>query len=295
MRRNYLQRKIQIIRPKHNPMTEKEHKEQVKEGERFQFGKNWNSFLSTLTDERINVAETSLKRMIGTDDFGGRSFLDIGCGSGLFSLAAKNLNAKVHSLDFDLDSVNCAKYLKEKFHKDSDDWTVEEASVLDADHMGSVGQYDIVYSWGVLHHTGNMHLALENAALPVKDGGILFIAIYNDQGGKSKVWLRIKEIYNANFLGKAIMSLFFFGYFGFRSFLSDVMSFKNPIKSYGEYKRRRGMSRVHDWRDWIGGLPFEVGTPELIFDFYKERGFQLERMKTTNTLGCNEFVFIKRQ
>jgi 2-polyprenyl-6-hydroxyphenyl methylase/3-demethylubiquinone-9 3-methyltransferase len=52
------------------------------------------------------------------------------------------------------------------------------------------------------------------------------------------------------------------------------------------------MDRKHDLIDWVGGWPFEVSTPEEVFNFYRRRGFQLEALKTcAGGLGCNEFVF----
>ena len=271
---------------------EKKFDEQVKEGTRFNFGKNWNAFLANLDDERIRVAEDSLKEMLECEGLENETFLDIGCGSGLFSLAARNLNAEVYSMDFDPNSVACARYLKEKYHPKSI-WKIEEGSVLDAEYIGSLGKHDVVYSWGVLHHTGNMMLALENSTLPVKSGGKLFIGIYND-GRLSKFWLRVKKIYNKNILGKALIVSVFVPYYFMRNFLPDIFRLKNPFKRYEEYKQRRGMSIVHDWYDWLGGLPFEVATPELIVDFYKERGFQLEKIRVVNTKGINEFVFRRK-
>jgi len=267
-------------------------KEEVLEGSRFQFGKNWWAFIQTLTKDQVKISVSSLKEMLEVQSLDGKSFLDIGCGSGLFSLAAKNLNANVHSFDFDTDSVKCTLLLKKKFHPNSD-WSIEEGSVLDDKYITSLGKFDVVYSWGVLHHTGNLFSALDNACIPVKIGGKLFMAIYNDQGVKSKFWLKIKNVYNSSWLGKMVIIGFFFPYYLISGLIVDILKFKNPFKRYKEYKLRRGMSMVHDWYDWLGGLPFEVASPEVIFEYYKSRGFQLDKLVTTNTLGCNQFVFKK--
>ncbi len=273
--------------------VEKKFSEQVKEGSRFTFGENWSAFLKTLNNERIAVAENSLKEMLETEDLQDKTFLDIGCGSGIFSLSAKNLGASVHSLDFDPSSVGCAQFLREKYHNNAADWTIEEGSALDTEYIGSLGKFDIVYSWGVLHHTGNMQLALENAILPVKQGGKLFISIYNEQGWKSRFWLRVKKIYNKGILGKAFIVAVFFPIYVLLGLIPDILRFRNPLKRYRDYKKQRGMSMVHDWHDWLGGLPFEVATPEYLVDFYKKEGFQLEKIKTTNSLGTNQLVFSK--
>ncbi len=146
-----------------------EHSGEVESGERFEFGRNWSLFLKTLNEERISRAEQSLKEMLGTDSLQGKTFLDAGSGSGLFSLAARRLGARVHSLDYDPFSVSSTAELRRRY-SDPTLWTVEQASVLDEDHMNGLGQFDIVYSWGVLHHTGSMWSALENVSRLVKPG-----------------------------------------------------------------------------------------------------------------------------
>lgn len=166
--------------------------------ERFQFGKNWSRFLEHLNDERILEAEKSLKEKLDCENLNGKIFLDIGSGSGLFSLAAYRLGAKVFSFDYDQDSVNCTKYLQEKYAKGNDRWNVEQGSVLNKEFLKKFSKVDILYSWGVLHHTGHMYQAFENVADMVNNSGILFISIYNDQGSASNVWKKIKAAYSKN-------------------------------------------------------------------------------------------------
>lgn len=266
---------------------------QVATGERFEFGRNWARFLSVLDDARIAEAERSLRRMLGVDTLQGRTFLDIGSGSGLFSLAAMRLGARrVHSFDFDPNSVGCTQELRRRYFPDDARWVVERGNALEPTYLESLGTWDIVYSWGVLHHTGQMWPALANAAGRVAPGGTLFIAIYNDQGWVSRLWHRVKVLYNRNAVTRALVIAVYFPYFALSGLAVDVLKRQNPFTRYREYKKVRGMSKVHDWYDWLGGLPFEVARPEQIFDFYRERGFQLQRLRTCGGgLGCNEFVF----
>jgi SAM-dependent methyltransferase len=270
------------------------HAAEVAQGERFEFGKNWAWFLTSLTDRRIAEAERSLQNMLGVTTLSGASFLDIGSGSGLFSLAARRLGARVHSFDYDPHSVNCTRELNRRYFPDDSLWTVESGSALDESYVRSLGQFDVVYSWGVLHHTGSMWPALANAALPVKAGGKLFIAIYNDQGTASRRWKKVKQIYNE--LPRPLRFLMVWPSFwilNWRSMVKDLLRGR-PFQSIREYGKERGMSFWRDLIDWVGGYPFEVATPEQIFDFYRSRGFSLTKLRTCGgSLGCNEFVFEK--
>jgi len=267
---------------------------EIQEGKRFTFGKNWKNFLKTLNEDRINEAEKDLKNMLEIESLKERSFLDIGSGSGLFSLAARRLGAKVFSFDFDPISVACTEKLKKRFFSDDPDWTVRQGSALDEKFLSSLGTFDIVYSWGVLHHTGQMWKALENVITPVKkEDGILFIALYNDQGFLSRFWRSVKKLYCSSSPGKIVSIAIFFPYFFFSGLASDLLSMKNPMKRYTDYKKKRGMSIVHDWFDWLGGYPFEVAKPDEIEYFFKKRGFCLRKIKRTQRLGNNQFVFKK--
>ena len=272
-----------------------EHATEVARGERFKFGENWSRFLSVLNEDRIFEAEKSLKEMLEVDDLTGKSFLDIGSGSGLFSLAARRMGARVYSFDYDPQSVASTRELRRRYFPEDADWSIEEGSVLDEGYVRSLGMFDVVYSWGVLHHTGDMWRALENAALPVAEGGRLFIAIYNDQGGKSRRWRKVKRFYLSGPLGKSLVSAVFVPYFVSGGLAMDVLRRRNPVARYTEYKRSRGMSVIHDWFDWLGGYPFEVAKSEVIFEFYRDRGFVLDKLITAGGgLGNNQFVFTKR-
>ena len=273
-----------------------DNKEMLKAGH-FEFGKNWKQFVKVLGEDRISEAEKSLKQMLEIDDFKDKSFLDIGSGSGLFSLAARKLGAKVHSFDNDELSVACTMELERRFSPNDVNWTIEQGDVLDVDYLKSLGEFDVVYSWGVLHHTGAMWKALENVAPLVSEGGKLFISIYNDQGNASRRWRVIKKLYNQSpkplrlmlVLGVGIMSQTY-------AALVRLWQGRNPLpfKVWADKKKTRGMSVWHDLVDWVGGYPFEVAKPEEIFDFYRKRGFVLTKLKTCGGgLGCNEFVFVR--
>jgi len=279
-------------------MSEQHNGEREFEERRFEFGKNWKSFLAALNEDRIEVATKSLVEMIGEDSLEGRRFLDLGCGSGLFSLAAHRLGASVESIDFDVHSVACTQELKNRHGDATLDWQIRTGSVLDESLLASIDQADVVYSWGVLHHTGSMDRAIKLASQCTKSGGLFCIAIYNDQGQASRRWLAIKRIYNhLPKMLRPIWVVLVAGIYECKFALARLSKFQNPspLADWKAKQSDRGMSAWHDWVDWIGGLPFEVATPEKIEAMLKEDGFTLERSNLIGKgWGCNEFAFVRR-
>jgi len=266
---------------------------------RFEFGKNWAHFLEHLDESRIAEAELSLRRALHVSDLFEKSFLDIGCGSGLFSLAARRLGARVHSFDYDENSVACTRMLRERFYPDDDEWTVDRGSALDEVYIRSLGEFDIVYSWGVLHHTGDLYRALDLVHLAVAGRGRLLLSIYNDQGVVSKRWKHLKRVYvRSPHMARFTLELLTFAITWGRCIPLDMIRLKpfRTVTAWRSYSKERGMSPWHDIVDWAGGYPFEVAKPEAIFGFYRNRGFQLEDLKTCGGgKGCNEFLFVREQ
>jgi 2-polyprenyl-3-methyl-5-hydroxy-6-metoxy-1,4-benzoquinol methylase len=259
---------------------------------RFSFGENWRRFVALVDDERIAAAERDLRQMLGREDLTGLRFLDAGSGSGLASLAARRLGAEVVSFDIDDESVASTAFLRRRhFGEDEEGWSVGHGSVLDEDYLESLGKFDIVHSWGVLHHTGAMWDACEKVLRCVKPGGTLFIAIYNDQGTWSERWKRIKRLYCSGTAGRLLVTGVCVPAIHARKLAADIVWLRNPLARL-RAKKARGMSPWHDMRDWLGGYPFEVAKPEEIFEFYRAHGLTLTRLKTVGgSMGCNVFVF----
>jgi len=264
--------------------------------EKFSFGKNWELFLKGLDDNKIELAKKSLSDFTKLEDFKKKSFLDFGCGSGLFSLCAVKLGAKkVISIDIDDNSLNCAKYLRKKFKISEKVWEIKKGSALDKEFIKSLPKVDILYSWGVLHHTGSMYEALGNMDLLLKKGSIFYTAIYNDFSGvpfNSSTWVKIKKFYSSsNIVVRKISEL------GYTSLIFSglILNGRNPISYVKNYSKIgiRGMNFYRDIVDWLGGYPFEYASISEIEIFYNKLGLKLINTRETKREGCNEFLFIK--
>ncbi|MEK6276636.1 MAG: class I SAM-dependent methyltransferase [Actinomycetota bacterium] len=260
---------------------------------RFPFGENWLRLLEHVDEERVRIAERSLRETLGIDDLSGRTFLDAGSGSGPFSLAATRLGAaRVHSFDFDPDSVACTRLMKERFAPDLETWTIEAGDVTDAAYCASLGGFDVVYCFGVLHSAGAMWQALDNLVGTVASGGLLFVSIYNHQGRTSKRWRRVKRLYNR--LPNRLRPLFAATvWLPFEARYAAYGLTHEPRTYLRTWTRRdRGMSKWHDIVDWVGGYPFEFARPEQVFDRCRAHGLELVGLATVRgRSACNEFVF----
>ncbi len=257
----------------------------------FSFGKNWQAFLKSLSRERIKNAMSSLEEFLG--QIQNKTILDVGSGSGLFSYAMYLMGAKeITSFDIDPDSVKCTRLLQNSV-KRKERWHVFQGSILDKEFLKKLKKYDIIYAWGVLHHTGNMWEAIKNTSKLVKKNGLLYLAIYN-KTRTSQYWLKMKKLYNLlPKIGKSIMVLvyFFINYLIYPLFL-----LKNPFNELNKYQKNRGMNPLIDIKDWLGGYPYEVATPQEIIQFFShlEGDFKLIKSKTFQDHSSNNLYLFKK-
>ncbi|MEV4526439.1 methyltransferase domain-containing protein [Streptosporangium sp. NPDC049304] len=294
---------------------------QVRQGERFAFGRNWKAFVARVDESRVQRAIDSLRATLEVEDLAGRTFLDVGCGSGLFSLAAHRLGARVHSFDSDAEAVESAVRLRHAFAPDSSrtveggatgtprmtereaadtsqmleerdaSWTIERGSILDDGYLAGLGTFDVVYSWGVLHHTGAMWRAFDATVGLVAPGGLLFVSLYNDQGRQSRVWTAVKRRYNRS--GPVTRCALVAGSAAYIYRAWPLIKVARLLRGRADptAPQPRGMSRRHDMLDWVGGYPFEVSRPEQVLARARAHDLSLLLLKTcAGGLGCNEYL-----
>ena len=255
---------------------------------RFKFGANWKNYLAVADKNRILAPQQSLIARFGEDGLHGKRFLDASSGSGVFSFAAASLGAEVTAFDFDPDSVACTQALRDK--APSAAWRVHQRSLPDAGFIETLGRFDVVYCWGVAHHTGDMWAALENIANCCDDS--LLISLYNDQGKPSKRWTAVKRAYcKYTWLSPVLVAGAWVRLWGVK-FAADTLR-GNPLRRWRSNNHDlRGMAAWNDLIDWVGGYPFEVAKPEQVFHFFRDRGSELVDFTTQGGgIGCNEFYF----
>jgi len=256
----------------------------------FAFGENWTDFLKVVDEDRVSLAVEGMRRLFPDDELRGARLLDIGCGSGLSALAAAHLGvASITAVDIDRNSVSAtSRLLGENLPKAR--WSADVVSVFDL----PAGQFDVVHSWGVLHHTGDMWRAIRAASEQVKPRGLLALAIYR-KTPLCGAWKVEKAIYSKapRFIQAAMRALYLAGFT-----VVSLLRGKDPFKYRREYGSARGMSFMHDVHDWLGGYPYESAAPAEIRAFLADLGFELvrERLLPANARGvlgsgCDEYVF----
>lgn len=263
----------------------------------YRFGRNWQDFLANyLTPERLAEAKASIAEFCGPDACRGRRVVDVGCGSGLFSLAAHELGAaRLLSFDVDADSVACCQSLWSRAGRPPT-WEVRHGSVLDGAFVEGLGQYDLVYAWGVLHHTGRMWEALGRTAELVAPGGSLHLALYNRATGwrlypdgrigpstfwawEKRTYVRLPRVLQAAVDGAA-MGTMVAGY---------LLTGHHPGRQIAAHRRRRGMAWSVDIRDWLGGYPYEYASVAEVTAAVEHLGLVVERVRAPGGLLNNEF------
>ncbi len=257
---------------------------------RFAFGRNWRAYLASIDETKLQAAEDELRQQLG-GDLQGRTFLDIGSGSGIHSLAAQRLGAKaIVSFDYDADSVACTQQMHQRAGAPTS-WQVLQGSVLDAEFLKQLGTFDVVYSWGVLHHTGAMwqavDLAMHRCAGP---GSLLLIGLYH-----KKLWLTpaVKHVKRAYSAGGPLRRGALLG--GYVAATLAYATARGQLVRLVRNSPRRGMNAWHDLVDWVGGYPFEAATPVEVVNFVESRGFKLRQSETfTSFAAVNTFLFEKK-
>jgi 2-polyprenyl-3-methyl-5-hydroxy-6-metoxy-1,4-benzoquinol methylase len=267
----------------------------IVEDQRFEFGKNWSVFIQKhFSAERIDISKQHILKFTKRENLNDLTALDIGCGSGLHSIAMLRAGAKsVHCFDYDPNSVATTRHIQELVGNPSN-WTVQQGSVLDDAFIESLPLYDLVYSWGVLHHTGEVWHAIRNAASRVKPGGLFYIALYSADvqvNPPPEFWLAVKRRYvSSGWMMRRLMDLWYIYRFQLFGNLRKVPEF---LRRAREYKKSRGMNIYIDIRDWLGGWPMEFVHDHEAIEFCSKLGFKLTEIATGQ--ANTEFLFIRNE
>ena len=259
---------------------------------RFEFGRNWTGFVRrNLNDERVAIARSHILDFIKKDSLQGMDFLDIGSGSGIHSAAAASAGAgNIYSFDYDPNSVAATNLVRQRAGNPTT-WRVTRGDVLDDSFISSLGKWNFVYSWGVLHHTGDVWRALDNASKTVAKGGLFYIALYSaDVCPDQEYWLKIKREYNV--ASRAKKRRMVWSYVWNHMMYRRLSALPKFISRIMRYRLSRGMSLFVDIRDWLGGWPMEFTWDRDVIAFLEKRGFALTNIRAGE--ANTEFLFIRK-
>lgn len=261
---------------------------------RFEFGKNWHDFIQKNFDtEKVEISKRHILDFMQRKDLAGLSVLDIGCGSGLHSIAMLDAGAaRVHGFDYDPSSIKATQFIQEQVGRPAN-WTAEQGSVLDDAYVASLPMSDLVYSWGVLHHTGDVWHAIRNAASRVKpNGGLFYIALYAADvqiNPTPEFWLDVKRRYVAgSWLHRRMMDAWYIWRFELHY---NPLKLPRFLAKMATYKKNRGMNVMTDIRDWLGGWPMEFVYDKEAIAFVENLGFKLDKIATGH--ANTEFLFVR--
>jgi 2-polyprenyl-6-hydroxyphenyl methylase/3-demethylubiquinone-9 3-methyltransferase len=262
----------------------------------FDFGQNWSDYSAhALTEERVRQARSDFARLMAMAgvELPGTSFADIGFGQGLGLLSAVSMGARAVGCDI---NPLCVEVLGRNGRlfpgMDTQDIPIVIGSILDPHVVESLRQaapdpsgYYVVHSWGVLHHTGRMWQAIDNAASLVRPGGTLVIALYN-RHWTSPAWALIKQLYMRapRIVQRAMIATLY----------PVIFAAKWAVTRRNPRRMERGMDFYYDVVDWVGGYPYEYASIEEVASYMATKGFASGRSAAAAVpTGCNEFVFVR--
>jgi len=257
-------------------------------GPRFEFGANWRSFSrQSLGPRALEAARLSLTALLGPGRIRGARFVDVGCGSGLFSLAAAGLGAaEVLGFDLDPEAVRASRdNLGLLPPGQARRVRFERGSILDPAFTAGLGPAGVVYAWGSLHHTGAMWPAVDAAAGLAAPGGVLALALYA-RHWTSPLWKGVKRLYNA-LPGPGRLAMQW-------ALAPPLLLGAWATTGRWPLARDRGMDFRHDLIDWIGGYPYEYASPEEVAARAARLGLRpLAQRPQRGWTGCAEYVFLR--
>lgn len=256
------------------------------DGPRFAFGRNWRSFSDTaLKPESVAAARSQFAALLEGLPLEGKRFLDIGFGQGLPLIFAQERGALALGIDRDADNARALESTARALGLTAPP-PHRIVSILDPALPREYPQgFDVVHSWGVLHHTGDMRASLAAACSLVADGGHFLCAIYN-RHWSSPAWTAIKWSYVRlpDWARRVLVGALY----------PVIYAAKWLVTGRNPREMRRGMDFFHNVVDWVGGYPYEYASVEELKAMVEPLGFTCRRVARPEVpIACNEFVFEK--
>jgi len=121
----------------------------------------WREKVDTMILDELGLAPANLA---------GKKALDVGCGQGRWAYGLKKIGCDVLGIDTSPSAIELARK-----------WglNAKVMNLFEISNAGLAGQFDLVWCWGVIHHTADPERAFRSVVDAARRGGLIHCYVYS--------------------------------------------------------------------------------------------------------------------